>query len=73
MPTNTMVKSLIKIQDSYVNTYHPDFMGGANSITNVFDPSTYQKDYMNSANLAKNDADFEVMSNGSDKPRMSQS
>ena len=47
-------------------------MGGANSITNVFDPSTYQKDYMNQANLAKNEADFEVMSADGDKPaRMS--
>lgn len=32
-----MVKNLIKIEDSYINTYHPDFMGGANAILNVFD------------------------------------
>jgi hypothetical protein len=36
-PTNMMVKNLITIEDSYINTYHPDFMGGANAILNVFD------------------------------------
>jgi dynamin 1-like protein len=37
-PTNEMVKNLVKVQDAYINTYHPDFMGGANSIFNMFDP-----------------------------------
>jgi hypothetical protein len=37
-----MVKNLIVIEDSYINTYHPDFMGGANAIFNVFDPMAYQ-------------------------------
>jgi vacuolar protein sorting-associated protein 1 len=40
-PCNQMVKNLILIEDAYINTYHPDFMGGANAIFNVFDPSTY--------------------------------
>ena len=40
-PTNQMVKNLIKIEDSYINTYHPDFMGGANAILNVFDVQNY--------------------------------
>jgi len=40
-PCNQMVKNLIVIEDAYINTYHPDFMGGANAIFNVFDPSTY--------------------------------
>ena len=44
-PTNEMIKNLVKIQDSYINTYHPDFMGGANSITNVFDVNNYSKHY----------------------------
>jgi dynamin 1-like protein len=43
LPTNGMVKSLIQVQDAYINTYHPDFMGGANSITNVFDVNSYNK------------------------------
>ena len=37
-PTNAMVKNLIHMQVSYINTYHPDFMGGANSIFTLFDP-----------------------------------
>jgi len=27
----------VNIQDAYINTYHPDFMGGANAVLNVFD------------------------------------
>lgn len=38
-----MVRNLIQVQDSYINTYHPDFMGGANSIVNVFDVNSYNK------------------------------
>jgi hypothetical protein len=46
-------------------------MGGANSITNVFDPATYQKANLTQANLPKDDG-FEVMSGDNDKaPRMS--
>lgn len=41
-----MVRNLIRIQDSYINTYHPDFMGGANSIVNVFDVNNYHKDHL---------------------------
>jgi len=42
-PTNEMVKQLIVIEDAYINTYHPDFMGGANAMINVFDPNNYLK------------------------------
>jgi dynamin 1-like protein len=42
-PTNQMVKNLIIIEDSYINTYHPDFMGGANAILNVFDVHNYNE------------------------------
>jgi dynamin 1-like protein len=38
-PTNTMVKNLVTVQNAYINTYHPDFMGGANSVFNMFDPA----------------------------------
>lgn len=30
-PTNTMVKNLVVVQNSYINTYHPDFNGGGSS------------------------------------------
>ena len=36
-----MVKNLILIEDSYINTHHPDFMGGANAMLNVFDVKNY--------------------------------
>ena len=41
-PTNQMVKNLVMIEDSYINTHHPDFMGGANAMLNVFDPKSYR-------------------------------
>ena len=50
IPTNLMVQNLIKVQDSYINTYHPDFMGGANSIFNMFDPQEQSKKAENQAN-----------------------
>lgn len=45
-PTTDMVRNLIRIQDSYINTYHPDFMGGANSIVNVFDVNNYHQEQL---------------------------
>jgi hypothetical protein len=56
-PTNTMVRNLIRIQDSYINTYHPDFMGGANSIVNVFDINNYHQEQLNAMKLARERAD----------------
>lgn len=41
-PTNQMIKNLVVIQDSYINTYHPDFMGGASALFNVFDVQSYK-------------------------------
>ena len=35
-PTNQMVKNLIAIEDAYINTAHPDFLGGAEALMNVF-------------------------------------
>lgn len=58
-----MVKHLVKIQDSYINTYHPDFMGGANSIMEVFNVNSHlaaqNLDQMNRANSM----DFEEINN----------
>ena len=45
---------MIKIQDAYINTYHPDFMGGSNSIVNVFDVANYDKEQLNAmANVGR--------------------
>jgi dynamin 1-like protein len=43
LPTNQMVKNLIRIEDAYINTSHPDFMGGAAAMVNVFDPANYSE------------------------------
>ena len=58
-PTNTMVRNLIKIQDAYINTYHPDFMGGANSIVNVFDINSYNQEQLNAMKMSRERDDFE--------------
>jgi hypothetical protein len=42
------------VQDAYINTYHPDFMGGANSITNVFDVNSYNKQRLSAEALKNN-------------------
>lgn len=36
-PTNTMIKNLIEIEKSYINTTHPDFLGPEQSVLNLFD------------------------------------
>lgn len=36
-PTNTMIKNLIEIERSYINTTHPDFLGPEQSVLNLFD------------------------------------
>jgi len=43
IPTKQMIENLIKVQEAYINTYHPDFMGGANAVLNVFDIQNYKE------------------------------
>lgn len=56
-----MVKNLIVIEDAYINTAHPDFMGGANAIFNVFDPNSYKEQQvkLDKAQQEKNQLVFE--------------
>ena len=35
-PTNEMVLNLIEIETSLINTKHPDFIGSADSLLNLF-------------------------------------
>jgi len=56
-PANQQVKNLVRIQDAYINTYHPDFMGGSNSIVNVFDAKTWSDEQLNQLNLNEKDND----------------
>jgi Dynamin central region len=53
-PCNQMVKNLIKIEDAYINAYHPDFMGGANAMFNVFDPAAYAAQQLKMEKLEEN-------------------
>lgn len=62
-PTNAMVKNLIIIEDSYINTYHPDFMGGANAVLNIFDMKKYSEEKNKSE---KNHKDMEKKLNFED-------
>ena len=39
-PANVMIKKLIEIERSYINTTHPDFLGPEQSVLNLFDERT---------------------------------
>ena len=39
-PTNQMIRNLIDIESSHINTTHPDFLGPEDSMLNVFEEST---------------------------------
>jgi len=36
-PTNQMIKNIIEIEKSYINTSHPDFLGPEQSVLNLFE------------------------------------
>ena len=42
-PTNQMIRNLIEIEDAYINTSHPDFMGGANAMMSIFSEEAKQQ------------------------------
>jgi len=73
VPTNQMIKNLISVQESYINTYHPDFMGGANAVLNVFDINNYKDqeeklEKLQSENRSnRNNFNFEEVSSASHK------
>lgn len=43
-PTNEMILNLIEIETSLINTNHPDFVGSADSLLNLFSEQQDQKD-----------------------------
>lgn len=67
IPTNQMVKNLIMIEDAYINTYHPDFMGGANAIYNVFDPQAYHAQQAKIEKFEQDRLNFEEISDTSSR------
>ena len=60
-PTNLMVKNLVHLQDQYINTYHPDFMGGANSVFGMFDPKNQNQE---NTHQPKSRMNMEVLDSG---------
>ncbi len=42
-PTNQMIRNLIEIEDAFINTSHPDFMGGANAMMSIFSEEAKQQ------------------------------
>ena len=38
-PTKKMVSNLVMVQNGYINTYHPDFIGTADMIFGLLDPT----------------------------------
>jgi len=47
-PTNEMILNLIEIETSLINTNHPDFVGSADSLLNLF---SEQHDQTSSSSL----------------------
>jgi dynamin 1-like protein len=37
-PTTEMIANLIEIENAHINTNHPDFVGSADSLLNLFQP-----------------------------------
>ena len=52
-PTSEMITNLIEIENAHINTNHPDFVGSADSLLNVFS--------------SENDSKFSLMSGGGNK------
>jgi len=53
-PTNTMIKNLINIEKSFINTTHPDFLGPEQSVLNLFDERMTVEEPSNSHNNNNN-------------------
>lgn len=43
-PTTEMITNLIEIENSHINTNHPDFIGSADSLLNLFQTMEEQDD-----------------------------
>jgi replication fork clamp-binding protein CrfC len=49
-PTNQMIKNLIDIEQAYINTSHPDFLGPEQSVLNLFDENIQNNNNNNQQN-----------------------
>lgn len=62
-PTNKMIKNLIDIEKSYINTTHPDFLGPEQSVLNLFDDRNYIENDYTDINQINNNQNNLVMNN----------
>jgi dynamin 1-like protein len=44
-PTTEMIANLIEIENAHINTNHPDFIGSADSILNLFSTEQENTDF----------------------------
>ena len=43
-PTTAMITNLIEIENAHINTNHPDFVGSADSLLNLFEVAAEEND-----------------------------
>jgi replication fork clamp-binding protein CrfC len=53
-PTNQMISNLIDIEQAYINTSHPDFLGPEQSFINIFDDSSNNNSNLSGNNQSNN-------------------
>ncbi len=67
-PTNQMIKNLIEIEKSYINTSHPDFLGPEQSVLNLFEESgsvNYKNNNIKNFPFSDNTGEQEMRGGGS--------
>ena len=43
-PTTDMIMNLMEVENAFINTNHPDFVGSADSLLNLFQPPEDSED-----------------------------
>lgn len=43
-PTTDMIMNLMEVENAFINTNHPDFVGSADSLLNLFQPPEESED-----------------------------
>jgi hypothetical protein len=72
-PTNEMILDLIEIETSLINTNHPDFIGSADSLLNLFQEQEPPKELISDAEPPKtfsllNKGQLEAQKTGINEP-----
>ena len=70
-PTNEMILNLIEIETSLINTNHPDFIGSADSLLNLF--AEDQKEPQSESDEENEDQKFSLITKPQNQPSLTQS